>query len=350
MNELILDYLLEKEEQEFLDFKQEHYNNNASFIHDILCLSNAEYDGDRYIIFGIEDKTKKIVGIENDRNRKNLQNFIDLIRSSNFNNQPTISLNTLTKEGQELDILTILNKKKRPYFLLKDKQEGKTTVRAGVVYTRDGDCNTPINSTADTAKIETIWREHFGLDLTPLERFEIYIQEHDMWLKQPTSVDKAIYYYKQHPEFTIEIYSEDDCQKNLDWYNYKPAVLENVRLSYFHTILSESIFYMLDKERCFFPFLDSSRYYVCEIFPEKTDELDKARWYFETEFYFALKDDLSYDIYNLFRNMYNHKTIEEFASSCWAKMPIYTFNNLEEAKVKLKELGIGKIGIPAEKY
>ncbi len=307
---------------------------------------NADHDGDRYLIFGVKDRTKEIIGVNNDPNRKNLQNIIDLIRSSHFNNLPTISLETFKIDNLESDILTIKNKKKRPYYLLQDKREEQTTVRAGVIYTRDGDSNTPLTSTADTAKINDMWREHFGLNLTPFERFKIYIHEKDMWLKQPFPEDKAVYYYKQFPEFTIhKINTEDYIQKSLDWYNYKPAIQSYILLTYYNTVLLQRLFYTLDKECCFFPFLDSSRSHISDIFPEKKSELIDKNWSFENEFFFTLKDDISYDIYNLFRHIYNFKKIEEFSTGCFAKKPIYVFNNLEEAKNRIKELGIGKIGI-----
>lgn len=346
MNEDKLKYLLQFEEQEFLDFKQEHYENNAKFIHDLLCLSNAEHNGDRYIILGIEDKTKKIIGVENDTNRKNLQNFTDIIRAANFNNQPTIKLETILIENHEIDILTIRNKKKRPYFLLKDYYEGKTKVRAGVVYMRDGDSNTPIDSTAEPLKIVATWREYFGLDLTPFERFKLYLKDYNMWSKQPVSIsgDKECYYHKQYPEYTIQVLEEEDSYQNIDWYSYKPAHKQNIRLLYLNTILDEKYFYFLIKEECFFPVLDSSRYYINELYPEKLKELSSANWIFENEIYFTLRDNLSYEIYELFKVLYKFKTIEEFASSCWAKMPIYVFNDLEEAKIKIKEIGLGKIG------
>ena len=41
----------------YWDFKRQHHENSAELIHDVLCLANADHDGDRYIIFGVEDQT-----------------------------------------------------------------------------------------------------------------------------------------------------------------------------------------------------------------------------------------------------------------------------------------------------
>ena len=35
-------------EEQFFDYKQEWHPNKAKLLHDILCLSNATYKGDRY--------------------------------------------------------------------------------------------------------------------------------------------------------------------------------------------------------------------------------------------------------------------------------------------------------------
>ena len=39
------------------DFKRQHHENKADLIHDVLCLANADHDGDRFLIFGIHDGT-----------------------------------------------------------------------------------------------------------------------------------------------------------------------------------------------------------------------------------------------------------------------------------------------------
>ena len=46
-----------------LDFKERYHDNNASLIHNILCMANTKIDKDCYIIFGISDD-KKLVGLD----------------------------------------------------------------------------------------------------------------------------------------------------------------------------------------------------------------------------------------------------------------------------------------------
>lgn len=50
-----LDSLLRQREAEWLDFKKEYHDNNASLLHDILCLANSYSNSDRYLVFGVAD-------------------------------------------------------------------------------------------------------------------------------------------------------------------------------------------------------------------------------------------------------------------------------------------------------
>jgi hypothetical protein len=61
--------LISRNESESLDFKREFHENNAKLLHDILCLSNSFYEGDRFIVFSVaNDKT--VHDVENDLIRK----------------------------------------------------------------------------------------------------------------------------------------------------------------------------------------------------------------------------------------------------------------------------------------
>ena len=72
---------------------------------------------------------------------------------------------------KELDILTISNESSKPYFLTKDETKRGTMIRAGVVYSRLCDSNTPKDSSANPYEIEEMWRQRFGLDKKASDRF-----------------------------------------------------------------------------------------------------------------------------------------------------------------------------------
>ncbi len=154
--------LLSQKESESLDFKREFHENNAKLLHDILCLSNSFYEGDRCIVFGIaNDKT--VYGVENDPNKKTNADLHDFLRQVQLNKIPQLELTSHQVDGHEIGLLQIMNTPKKPYFIRKDFQYGKITVRAGVIYTRLGDTNIPPNETAPEDHIEIMWRERFGL-------------------------------------------------------------------------------------------------------------------------------------------------------------------------------------------
>ena len=61
----VLSLIQSKREDEWWDFKQQHHKDKAELLHDIICMANNRAKRDSYIIFGVEDETFKIVGVEN---------------------------------------------------------------------------------------------------------------------------------------------------------------------------------------------------------------------------------------------------------------------------------------------
>ena len=66
----VLNLASRKTESRYWDFKLQHHENNAELIHDILCLANAEHDGQRYLIFGVEDQSYELHSITGTPGRK----------------------------------------------------------------------------------------------------------------------------------------------------------------------------------------------------------------------------------------------------------------------------------------
>ena len=57
----------------------------------------------------------------------------------------------------------------------------KRIVWAGTIHSRDGDGNTPINSTENTVLSEKLWRRHFGFDRAPLQRVTLLLARPSDW-------------------------------------------------------------------------------------------------------------------------------------------------------------------------
>jgi hypothetical protein len=210
-------------EEQFFDYKEEWHQNKAELLRDILCLSNVSYQGDRYLIFGVSDKGEKI-GVKNtDSNRLKDHNLYNWLGDLRLNKPLTIQLYVIEdkENSREFDIIQISDSNHKPFFLLKDveypkqkttqdsKQDSKTvTVRSGVIYTRNGNTNTPINGSAHENDIEKMWRNRFGIDLSVLERFKLLLQEKGGW---DISWDAdGSYHHKVFPEFQIREDFEDN--------------------------------------------------------------------------------------------------------------------------------------------
>lgn len=262
MNDMFLHELISYPESDWLDFKLEWHANTANLILDILCLANSDADSDRYIVFGVNDKDhSKLTTPEN--NRKTLEELNGILSKANFNRIPMVNLQTITINNSEIDILTIKKTRYRPYFLTKDYMRDKTTVRAGVVYTRNGAVNTSKDGTANENQIADMWRERFGLNMNPLDRLKIYIQDTDNWqqINNPLLEDWVSYYYAPFPEFTVEFkkknfadYAFDSfgnlMHANTFWGHTIGSSAESIYVvKYLNTILADGGYTVMDNHR-----------------------------------------------------------------------------------------------------
>lgn len=331
---LTISYLLEQPEQEFLDFKRDYHDNNALLVLDIICLANAKTPNDRFLIFGIEDKTHGVIGIENDTNRKNKQNIIDCLQGSKLNSIPIITMTTEILNGHEVDILCIHNTKNRPYFLLEDKISLGKTVRAGVIYTRNGDTNTPINSTSSMSQQQEIWREYFGLSLSPRERFDLYLKDLEGWTKESNNDDSWSYYYKAFPEFRLDIISKDIRGKT-EFSEIQDCCQYDIFLTYFSTKLDYSLFFFGDGARYFLPWPDTSAIYYDDVLGIMANDVN-----FEGEFFYIISNSLEYKLYQLTQELMRtnvSRTIEDWNRYAIGAKPFLILDSIEDVKEKISK-------------
>lgn len=139
MDRYKLKILLESDEGPKLDFKQEISldtdGEKKELIKDVIAIANSR-GGRGYIIFGVEDKTKRIVGIDS----KNItEEKIQQIISSRSDPPVSTKFEVVEYEGKKLGILTIYKSTLRPHQMIQN----------GVFYIRRG-------STTDVAKREEI--------------------------------------------------------------------------------------------------------------------------------------------------------------------------------------------------
>lgn len=141
-----------KREGDYWDFKLEHHKNKADLLHDIICMANSRADRDCFIIYGIEDKSFEVKGIENDNNKRTQQNIIDFLKDKPFVGgiRPVVELRAIEIQNHTIDVLVIKNTYDVPYYLTNNYSDGsKNVVYANNIYTRVGDTNTPKRESAD---------------------------------------------------------------------------------------------------------------------------------------------------------------------------------------------------------
>lgn len=209
-----------KQEGGYWDFKQQWHENKAELLHDIICLANNLENHDAYLIFGVEDETCEIVGVnKKDANRKNTAMIVDFLRNGKFfvgDIRPMARVETITIKGKELDVLVVENSHNTPFRLEKYYSDSNTngqgehntkTVWARSIYTRVQDTNTPINMIADPDKEEKLWRKRFHIDESIYDKLLYYLSKPDDWIKIGLHGENAkdTYNYQYSIEYSIEM-------------------------------------------------------------------------------------------------------------------------------------------------
>lgn len=217
--EIVSDLINRKIEGTYWDFKREHHKSKSDLIHDVLCLANAEHTGDRYLIFGVDDKEFSLLPINEDTGRRSQADLAGLFRDNAkkfFQSRfPEFYLKEIELDETLLDVLIIEDTPHKPYYLVEIYEK----IRAHHIYTRISDTNTPVNDAAQPHEIERMWRERFGLDMPPLKRAKQYLREPDAWtLLDEGDGSNANFYHTGFPEFTLKVtQADDDLDSHQEW-------------------------------------------------------------------------------------------------------------------------------------
>lgn len=262
---IIEELIQSRREDEWWDFKREHHHDKADLVHDITCMSNSRANREAYIIFGIEDKTFTIIGVENDTNRRNQQGIVDILRSVSYAGgvRPRIELRTIILEQHEVDVLIVKNTYDVPYYLEKQYQDsaikssdGKKIgriVRPYHIYTRVVDNNTEIDKNADINDVEYLWRKRFGIDRSPKERLMILLDDIDKWVFDWGN--KKYAYHIDYPEY--QLVQAKDMQQgwwpSAAFYTHSVMYLAPLNIMFHNTIIHESELWSYDEFRKYLP-------------------------------------------------------------------------------------------------
>lgn len=202
----------------YWDFKRFHHAKKADLIHDVLCLANADHQGRRFLIFGVDDSDLSICEISGDPNRRTQADIAGLFRDNAekfFQSRfPDFYLAELVVHGKLLDVLVIEDAPHKPYYLVQKYEK----LKAHHIYTRVCDTNTPVTDAAQPHEIERMWRERFGLGSTPLERMKLYLKQTDSWVPSNRAGENLLKHHRIFPEFTLRVTdAEEFMARNEEW-------------------------------------------------------------------------------------------------------------------------------------
>ncbi|MDQ0361520.1 ATP-binding protein [Breznakia pachnodae] len=212
------------DENEWLDYKREWHANKIELLRDILAFANTTHHRDCYLVFGVEDNTFEIFGVNEDTNRRNTQQITDMLIHQPFSGEaPKIQINTVVIDDKIIDILTVFNTLNVPLFLTKNSNEvqGKR-IHLGQIITRISDTNTSSNSSASDSIVEKLYRKRMRLDQTIYERYQ-YLMEH---VNDWTYIDweqKLLYNFDPNFYILIEPLDSDDERDRIhtgDYYGW----------------------------------------------------------------------------------------------------------------------------------
>ncbi|HHX61172.1 MAG TPA: ATP-binding protein [Epulopiscium sp.] len=207
MRECVQKFISKGREGGYWDFKKQWHDNKAELLLDIICMANNMEDRDAYIIFGIEDKSMKIVGVENDLNRKNLNDLSQFVGGKDFAvYTPEVDLQTIEIEGHDIDVIIIRNTNKAPYYLEKDFLDKDKRIDYGKIYVRINDRKAGTDKVAPYTCIKHLWKKRFGINLSIMERLLILLSDNEKW--QCDWGNKRYVFHDDFPEFQLVINGE----------------------------------------------------------------------------------------------------------------------------------------------
>ncbi|AMB94170.1 AlbA family DNA-binding domain-containing protein [Aerococcus sanguinicola] len=224
--------LISNGENDRVDYKLQWYTKEKKIdlIIDILNFVNTVHHEDCYIIIGIKDDSREVIGVDiYDENRLQSEQITDQLRSLSLSGNyiPEIEVSSIEVKDKICDIITIYNTNHTPVYLLEDRRWGKKNIGAGQIFSRNQGSNTPIDRTAPDYIVEKLWAKRFHLDRDIKDRYNEVLKDYNNW----TFVDSfngnpARFIYNLDPNFYIDLLGDE-----LGRDQFQPISLNALRLN-----------------------------------------------------------------------------------------------------------------------
>lgn len=140
--EKILGFISEARETPCVDFKRDFYAklSQSDLPKDVCAFANSISNEDKYIVFGVEDKTREIVGIK----EKEFigQDSIDEYISQTIEPFVEVECGTFnTDDGKIIGYIKIFSSNTNPPYVIKENCGKNNKLSKGDVFIRKGSCN-----------------------------------------------------------------------------------------------------------------------------------------------------------------------------------------------------------------
>lgn len=263
MNKLELQKLINEPEDDHHDFKEKWYttgtdnSEKSEMLKDIFSFTNTVHNDDCFLIFGIEDKTHKVVGVENDQNRYNTQQITDWLGKLPIEPiPPEVKIQTIKLEEHQIDVMSIQNTDNVPIFLsniCKGKGYGKHPIFPGQIFTRIKDTNTAIDSTARYNPVKELFKKKLGLNQTIKKRYEKVLNDFKNWKYYEHGDGERGIQYSIDPDYKILFIDKTDSNINVESFSLSQEQVdiswELAKLEYKNNTIEEITVVNLDDDR-----------------------------------------------------------------------------------------------------
>lgn len=139
--ETVIMHIQNRNESMHVDFKRDFYKNlrDTDFAKDIAAFANLSSEEDRYIIFGVDDKSRRVVGISP-------KTYISLDSMDGYLErviEPFVQIESdlFIYQGKTVAYIKICKENKDRPYVIKENCGKNNQIEKGDVYLRKGTCN-----------------------------------------------------------------------------------------------------------------------------------------------------------------------------------------------------------------
>lgn len=194
--EIILKHIQSANENNCVDFKREFYTSlkQSDIAKDVAAFANLINNEDKYIIFGVDDETREILGIDPRSLAK--QDDIDSYLEDKIEPFPEVTRGLIkTEEGKDIGYIKVSSKNMNPPYVIKEVCGKGSRIEKGDIFIRKG------SSTKRALRSD--------IDEMYLKNGELMIRIHnEITVVKPIYVENDIVKNQTYGQIDIEIFND----------------------------------------------------------------------------------------------------------------------------------------------